>query len=71
MARGKLSVVQSNDGKTVDIIGINGDRVRRNATSTMFVCHRKDGGVTVWADGEHHSQTTRVDSYGRLMNKRR
>lgn len=68
MARSNLNVIQSPDGKQVTVIGVNGDRVTRHAVSYMNVCHRSDGGVTIWADGEHRSQTTRVDSYGRLVN---
>ena len=44
--------------------------MRRHATQTLNVSFRKDGGVTIWADGEHRSQTTRTDRYGRLANTR-
>ena len=65
------TVVFSDDNKTVTIIGVNGDRFTRHAGSTLNVSFRKDGGVTVWADGEHKSQTLRVDAYGRLTDKAR
>lgn len=61
----------SNDNKTLTIIGVNGDEFVRNAGTTLNVCVRKDGGLTVWADGEHSSQTLRVDSFGRLTNQSR
>lgn len=66
----KPVVIFSDDMKTVEVIGINGDRVRRHAAQTLNVSFRKDGGVTIWADGEHKSQTTRTDRFGRLANTR-
>lgn len=67
----KPVVVMSNDRKSVTIVGAGGNTVSRTATSTLNVSHRKDGGVTVWADGEHRSQTIRVDAWGRLSNGKR
>jgi hypothetical protein len=66
----KPTVIFSNAHKTVTIVGVNGDTLTRNAATTLNVSFRKDGGVTVWADGEHSSQTTRVDSYGRLYGRK-
>ncbi len=62
----KPTVVFSDDLRTVTVIGINGNTVTRRAQSTLNVSHRKDGGLTIWADSEHKSQTTRLDRYGRL-----
>jgi len=64
-------VVISNDRKSVTIVGAGGNTVSRTAQSTLNVSHRKDGGVTVWADGEHRSQTIRVDAFGRVTNGKR
>ena len=64
-------VVISNDRKSVTIVGAGGNTVSRTAASTLNVSHRKDGGVTVWADGEHRSQTIRVDAFGRVTNGKR
>lgn len=63
-----LSVVLSDDHKSVTIIGVNGNRVTRKAAGFLNVCFRKDGGATIWSDGEHRSQTVRVDRYGRVSN---
>lgn len=65
------TVVFSDDHKTVTVIGVNKDKVVRHATTFLNFCVRKDGGVTIWSDGEHSSQTVRVDAYGRLVNKGR
>lgn len=67
----KPTVVLSNNGKSVTIVGVNGDTVSRNASSTLNLSFRKDGGVTVWVDGEHKSQTTRTDKFGRLTSEKR
>lgn len=65
------TVVFSNNNKSITIVGVNGDQFTRNASTTLNVAFRKDGGLTVWADGEHKSQTLRVDSFGRLTNESR
>lgn len=62
----KYNVVHSNGGKSVTIVAVNGDQYTRHASTTMNVSYRKDGGLTVWADGEHKSQTVRFDRYGRI-----
>lgn len=66
-----LNVVFSNDHKTVTVIGVNHNKFSRTAAVTLNVSFRKDGGVTVWGDGEHRDQTVRVDSYGRMMGAAR
>jgi len=66
-----LSVVFSDDHKTVTLIGVNNNRVTRKAAKTLNVSFRKDGGASIWADGECADQTTRVDSYGRLFRARK
>lgn len=66
-----LPVVFSNDHKTVTIVGKNGNEVKRTAAVTLNVSFRKDGGVTIWGDGEHKDQTVRVDAYGRTMRSKR
>ena len=62
-----LNVVFSDDHKAITVIGVNGNRVQRKAAVTLNISFRKDGGATIWGDGEHKSQTVRVDHYGRLM----
>ena len=64
----KYSVVHSNGGKSVTIIAVNGDQYTRHAGVTMNVSYRKDGGLTVWADGESASQTVRFDRFGRIAD---
>jgi hypothetical protein len=66
-----ITVVFSDDHKSITLVGVNGNRVTRKAAVTLNVSFRKDGGATVWGDGEHKSQTVRVDSYGRMMNTRK
>ena len=68
MSMSPLSVVLSDDHKSVTIIGVNGNRVTRKAATFLNVSFRKDGGATIWSDGEHKSQTVRVDRYGRVSN---
>jgi hypothetical protein len=66
----KPVVLFSDNMKTVSVVGVNGDTIVRHAATTLNVSFRKDGGVTIWADGEHASQTTRTDAYGRLSNRK-
>lgn len=67
----KLTIVFSDANRAVTVVGVNGNRVDRRAAGTLNVSHRKDGGVTIWGDGEHRDQTVRVDAYGRVMNGRK
>ena len=66
-----LTVVFSDDRKAVTVVGLNGNKVHRRAAVTLNVSFRKDGGITMWGDGEHKSQTVRIDSYGRVFNSRK
>lgn len=66
-----VNIILSDDHKTITVIGVNGDRVTRHATTVLNFCRTSRGGVTIWVDGEHKSQTTRVDSFGRLSTSNR
>ncbi len=61
----KPTVVFSNNNRTVTVVGVNNNVVTRTAAENLNVAYRKDGGITIWADGEHKSQTIRLDAFGR------
>ena len=65
----KSTLVFSLDMKSVTVIGVNGARTTIVAQSTLSFWARKDGGFTFSVDGEHRSQTVRVDRYGRITTK--
>lgn len=67
----RLIVTFDPDFKGVTVTGVNGNSVRRRAAVTMNVSFRKDGGVTIWGDGECTDQTLRLDSYGRTIRSKR
>lgn len=63
------TLVFSNDNKTATVIGVNGSRTTVVAQHYLGFWARKDGGYTFSVDGEHNSQTVRVDRYGRITTR--
>ncbi len=64
-----MQIVHTPESKTVTIIGDGGVNVTVTAASTLNLCSRKDGGLTVWYDGKSKRETVRVDKTGVLMGQ--
>jgi hypothetical protein len=66
-----MHVVKDSSNKAVTIISTDGSQnITVSATTFLNMSVRKDGGVTLWADGRPKSETIRVDSRGMLKAKR-
>lgn len=64
----KATLVFSADHKSATVVAVNGARVTVVAQRTLGFWSRADGGFTFRVDNESHSQTIRVDRYGRVSD---